>query len=513
MYVVMVKVIKKCAIYTRKSTDEGLDQDFNTLDAQREACEAYIKSQMAEGWRASPKKYNDGGYSGGTMERPALQGLIEDIKTGQIDIIVVYKIDRLTRSLMDFSKLVDVFDEHSVTFVSVTQSFNTTTSMGRLTLNVLLSFAQFEREVTAERIRDKFKASKQKGMWMGGFVPIGYRVEDRHLLINDDHKEFVQNLFNKYLEIKSVSRLKEYLDQCDIVSPIRYSKKGKQHGGSPISRGALHAILCNPIYIGKIKHKSDIYDGLHQGIIEQEIWGRVQKTLINQSPTKRGIKKLSSSGLLKGKLFDKNGSSYTPVYTTKKGKQYHYYACHNSDRLNSKLPASEIEKTVQNKFLKALKNLDVVSSIFDLPLIDYIKDFTEIANTINKNHTQNLAKECVDRVMLHDERIDIYINRQALINFCQGASNITLPMTEKEPYILTNTFKTQRTTKGAIIISNSDNPLDLPPNTIKQWVQGIVWRDEHFDGKSMKQIAQERNVSSAYIAKCINLSLEIRHEI
>ena len=244
------KGILRCAIYTRVSTDQGLEQDFNSLDAQREASEAYIKSQAHEGWRLIRDQYNDGGYSGGSMDRPALQKLLADVEARRIDVIVVYKVDRLTRSLADFAKLVELFDKHEVSFVSVTQSFNTTTSMGRLTLNVLLSFAQFEREVTGERIRDKIAASKKKGMWMGGVVPLGYRVEDRALHIVEDHAEIVRSLFRRYLEAGSVVRLKQQLDHEGFRLPVRIDGAGRSTGGGPVSRGHIYKILSNPIYVG-----------------------------------------------------------------------------------------------------------------------------------------------------------------------------------------------------------------------------------------------------------------------
>ena len=246
----------RSAIYTRVSTDQGLEQDFNSLDAQREACEAYIKSQAHEGWRLVRDRYDDGGFSGGSMDRPALQKLLIDVQARRIDVIVVYKVDRLTRSLADFAKLVETFDAHGVSFVSVTQSFNTTTSMGRLTLNVLLSFAQFEREVTGERIRDKIAASKKKGMWMGGVVPLGYRVEDRALHIVEDHAEIVRSLFRRYLEAGSVVRLKQQLDAEGFRIPIRIDGGGRSTGGGLFSRGHIYKILSNPIYVGRIAQKA-----------------------------------------------------------------------------------------------------------------------------------------------------------------------------------------------------------------------------------------------------------------
>ena len=256
---------RRCAIYTRKSSEEGLEQDFNSLQAQREACEAFIKSQTGEGWRLVKTAYDDGGLSGGTMERPALQRLLADIRPGLIDVVVVYKVDRLTRSLADFAKMVEVFDAHGVSFVAVTQQFNTTTSMGRLTLNVLLSFAQFEREVTGERIRDKIAASKRKGMWMGGCVPLGYDVCDRRIVIDEREAETVRYIFRRYQELGCVRLLKEDLDRRGVLSKRRTSKTGIESGGHSFSRGALYALLSNPIYVGEIRHKNLRHPGSASG--------------------------------------------------------------------------------------------------------------------------------------------------------------------------------------------------------------------------------------------------------
>ena len=266
----------RCAIYTRVSTDQGLEQDFNSLDAQREASEAYIKSQAHEGWTLLRARYDDGGFSGGSMDRPAWQKLLADVEAERIDVIAVYKVDRLTRSLADFAKLVELFDAHNASFVSVTQSFNTTTSMGRLTLNVLLSFAQFEREVTGERIRDKIAASKKKGMWMGGVVPLGYRVEDRALHIVEDHAELVRDLFRRYLEAGSVVRLKQIIDAENLRLPVRVDGADRSTGGGLLSRGHINKILSNPIYVGRIAHKGQVHEGQHPPIVERDLSDRAQ---------------------------------------------------------------------------------------------------------------------------------------------------------------------------------------------------------------------------------------------
>jgi DNA invertase Pin-like site-specific DNA recombinase len=269
------KATVRCAIYTRKSSEEGLEQDFNSLDAQREACEAYVASQRSEGWIALPKMYDDGGFSGGTMERPALRELLADIEAGLVDTVVVYKVDRLTRSLSDFAKIVDVFDAASASFVSVTQSFNTTTSMGRLTLNMLLSFAQFEREVTGERIRDKIAASKAKGMWMGGRPPLGYEVCDRKLEIVEEEAETVRHIFRRYAELGSVFDLRDDLVATGITAKRHVSVSGNTTGGGLLDRGALYHLLQNHLYRGEISHKRQIYPGQHEAIVDEEFWNAV----------------------------------------------------------------------------------------------------------------------------------------------------------------------------------------------------------------------------------------------
>ena len=312
----------RCAIYTRKSSEEGLEQAFNSLDAQREACEAYILSQKQEGWVALPPMYDDGGVSGGTMERSALKRLLGDVAAGKIDTVVVYKVDRLTRSLGDFAKIVEVFDRHRVSFVSITQSFNTTTSMGRLTLNMLLSFAQFEREVTGERIRDKIAASKQKGMWMGGLPPLGYDVSERKLIVNDYEAETVRHIYTRYVELRSVRALKGELDAAGIVSKRRVDRFGRATGGKPLARGALYLMLQNRIYRGEIVHKSTSHPGEHQPIIDEDLWGKVQSLLAaNRIERKTGAHAAAPS-LLAGLIYDDAGERMTPTHANKKGTRY-----------------------------------------------------------------------------------------------------------------------------------------------------------------------------------------------
>ncbi|MGO4386805.1 recombinase family protein [Microvirga sp. 2YAF29] len=314
----------RCAIYTRKSSEEGLEQDFNSLDAQREACEAFTTSQKHEGWQIVPARYDDGGYSGGSMERPGLSKLLADIASGQIDVVVVYKVDRLTRSLTDFAKIVEVFDKSGASFVSVTQAFNTTTSMGRLTLNVLLSFAQFEREVTGERIRDKIAASKRKGLWMGGFVPIGYEAAGRTLVINEAEAETIRIIYNLYLDLRSVDALKAELDRRGLRTKLRTGTIGSS-GGQAFARGHLYGILNNPLYAGRIRHKRQVYEGQHPAIIAPPLWDQVQGVLVANLQGQRLRARAKSPNLLSELLFDQNGEALLSTHAVKQGVRYRYY--------------------------------------------------------------------------------------------------------------------------------------------------------------------------------------------
>jgi site-specific DNA recombinase len=352
----------RCAIYTRVSTDARLEQEFNSLDAQREASEAYIKSQTHEGWSLIRACYDDGGFSGGSMGRPALQKLLSEVQAKRIDVIVVYKVDRLTRSLADFAKLVEMFDAHGVSFVSVTQSFNTTTSMGRLTLNVLLSFAQFEREVTGERIRDKIAASKKKGIWMGGVVPLGYRVEARALHIVEDHAELVRGLFKRYLEVGSVARLREILDAEGVRLPIRIDGKGRSTGGGLFSRGHIYKIFSNPIYIGQIAHKGVVHEGQHPAIVDCELWDKVQQSLGDHLATKTERRdRQSTNALLLGKLFDDRGNLMTPSWSKRGSKRWSYYvsqAILRGDKANAGSVARVSAPEIESRVIEAIGSFD-----------------------------------------------------------------------------------------------------------------------------------------------------------
>jgi site-specific DNA recombinase len=338
----------RCAIYTRKSSEEGLEQDFNSLDAQREACAAYVLSQASEGWQLQPTCYDDGGLSGGTLERPALQRLLADIAAGTIDIVVVYKVDRLTRSLLDFAKLVEVFDRAGASFVSITQSFNTTTSMGRLTLNMLLSFAQFEREVTAERIRDKIAASKAKGMWMGGTPPLGYRPDGRTLAIVEEHAALVRFIHQRYLELGRVRALAEELARSGVNVPVRQRRSGEPLGGGAFTRGQLYTILRNPIYVGRIVHRDREYAGQHPAIVTPDTWERVQKMLAGHVRGSRTARE-TGGAVLAGMIEGPAGEPLISAHACKGKVRYRYYVSrdrHHEGAGGIRVPAREIEGLV-----------------------------------------------------------------------------------------------------------------------------------------------------------------------
>jgi DNA invertase Pin-like site-specific DNA recombinase len=382
--------MKRCAIYTRKSTDEGLDQSFNSLDAQREACQAFILSQRHEGWMLVKKAYDDGGFSGGSMERPALKQLLVDIRSGLVDIVVVYKIDRLTRSLADFAKMVEVFDARAVSFVSVTQQFNTTTSMGRLTLNVLLSFAQFEREVTAERIRDKIAASKKKGMWMGGLPPLGYDIRDKKLVVNPQEAQQVRRLFEAYLDLGSTKALTRWARENGIITKVRRSADGRiSAGGRPFSSGNLHALLKYRTYIGEVAHKGSNYPGDHDAILTRNLWDRVQARLA-ASPKRRGARPGSPPSLpLTGLIFDETGDRLTPVHATKSGCRYYYYV---SSRLNQtdtrdpsawRLPAPRLERVVAEAMLGFFDDHRKIQDILEEHAAPTMKQAHVLAQSLN----------------------------------------------------------------------------------------------------------------------------------
>jgi DNA invertase Pin-like site-specific DNA recombinase len=361
----------RCAVYTRKSTDEGLDQEYNSIDAQRDAGHAYIASQRAEGWIPVADDYDDPAFSGGNMDRPALKRLLADIEAGRIDIVVVYKIDRLTRSLTDFSRMIDVFERHGVSFVSVTQQFNTTTSMGRLMLNVLLSFAQFEREVTGERIRDKIAAAKRKGMWMGGVPPLGYDVENRQLVINEAEAAVVRRIFEEMLTIGSPTQIAARLTAEGITTKAWTTQEGKTRAGTRIDKKYLHKLLRNRIYLGELPHKGSWYPGAHPAIIDPGLWGKVHEVLAKDGHTRSVETKIRSrtDALLRGLLYAPSGERMYPTYSRKNGRKYRYYVSKSESRFGApgkryeRLPAPEIEAAVVAQIRTVLTSPESIAAV------------------------------------------------------------------------------------------------------------------------------------------------------
>ena len=447
----------RCAIYTRVSTDQGLDQDFNSLDAQYEASQAYIRSQAQAGWTLLRGKYDDGGFSGGDTGRPALQRLLEEVRAGRVDVIVVYKVDRLTRSLADFAKLVELFDKHNVSFVSVTQQFNTTTSMGRLTLNVLLSFAQFEREVTSERIRDKIAASKRKGLWVGGMVPIGYDTKDRKISVNEPEADLVRTIFRRYLKLSSINLLVADLRKSGLVTKARTLKTGRTVGGIPFGRGMLAHILRNRFYIGEIAFKGEVLAGEQPAIVDRILFDAVQAKLTEQL-NNHTIRRMKSDALLIGRIFDDRGNRMTPSHARKRGIKYRYYLSSvllegRPDHSGSirRVPAVEIEALV----------------------IRSVQEHLKLAEPTDEK----------DLVITHIERVEVQPD-QLVIQLSQ-AETTNQPKKKSDNLILVPWHKTASTRRREILLSGPTPPKDLRPirsetraTLVASIARGRRWLDE-----------------------------------
>jgi site-specific DNA recombinase len=420
----------RCAVYTRKSTEEGLDMEFNSLDAQREACEAYIASQKAEGWVLVPDRYDDGGFSGGTLERPALKRLMADIEAHRVDVVVVYKIDRLSRSLMDFTRLVEVFDRNAVTFVSVTQSFNTTTSMGRLTLNILLSFAQFERELTGERIRDKFAASRKKGMWMGGWAPLGYDIRDRKLVINAPEAAHVRFIFERFARLRSVTKL----------IPILAAEGIKAKSGKPVEKGYVYRIISNPVYIGEARHKGTTYAGEHKAIIDRALWQRVQAILHENPCKRRAHSRARTPALLKGLIFGPSGAAMTPSHTRRNGKLYRYYI--DMDVLKrgaapgpvSRLAAGDVERVVIDQLRAILRAPEIVvrtwrtarrqiDDVTEAEVRDALEQLDPIWDELFPAEQDRIVQLLVERVDIQEDGVEIRFRVDGLASLVEDFKN------------------------------------------------------------------------------------------
>ena len=440
----MVEKAMRCAVYTRKSTEDGLLQEFNSLDAQYEACAAYALSQRHEGWTVVPERYDDGGFSGGNMQRPGLVRLLADVAAGKVDIILVYKIDRLTRSLADFAKIVDVLDKAEASFVSITQSFNTTTSMGRLTLNMLLSFAQFEREVTGERIRDKIAASKRKGIWMGGPVPLGYEVDNRKLVINEKEAQLVRQIYQRYLELNSVVELADELNRQGHRTKVQQRTSGPHKGGCIFRRGTLYHLLSNRIYLGQMVHKGDYFAGEHPPIIPAELWDAVQDKLrVNASGTSRRLKSQQPS-LLVGLVFDGEGRAMTPSHATKPGKRYRYYVT-RSDQLDDvpawRVSAHDLERLVCDRLSDQLADQEFLWDLAEGSSAESIQQMLAQADlaaaTLRSGSAtakHGLIAPMITRIDLVEEAIDLTVDR---IGLASAIGLVLDPDVEEKSMVLT----------------------------------------------------------------------------
>ena len=430
----------RCAIYTRKSTEDGLEQEFNSLDAQREACAAYILSQRHEGWTLVPELYDDGGFSGGTMERPGLKQLLAEVEAGKVDVIVVYKVDRLTRALSDFAKIVDVLDANGASFVSVTQAFNTTTSMGRLTMNVLLSFAQFEREVTGERIRDKIAASKKKGIWMGGTVPLGYDVRDRRLIVNPAEAEMVRHIFGRYLELGSVRAVVTLLDMEGWRTKIQIRASGPHRGGVAFGRGGVLHLLKNRIYLGEIVHRGVSYPGEHEPIVPKGLWDAVQAKLATRDHAgDRAMRSLSPS-LLVGLLHDGLGRRMSPSHANKQGKRYRYYITHEQQRIDRNLPtwrvpAHELEQMVLNNLRGFLCDGTAIHNAIGIDDGAEIDAALKVARTAAASLGEGIAasqravlQDIIERIDLHDDHVDMTLRLTPLAHGAESSHHLSFPV-------------------------------------------------------------------------------------
>jgi site-specific DNA recombinase len=520
----------RCAIYTRKSSEEGLEQAFNSLDAQREACEAFILSQKHEGWTVLPTTYDDGGFSGGTIDRPALKRLLGDIGAGKVDVVMVYKIDRLTRSLFDFAKIVEAFDARGVSFVSITQQFNTTTSMGRLTLNVLLSFAQFEREVAGERIRDKIAASKKKGMWMGGLPSLGYDVQNRKLVVNDEEALTVLHIFRRYVQIRSVRALQAELDGAGIRSKRRMLADRTEYGGQKLSRGALYLMLQNRIYRGEITHKGNAYPGEHPAIVEKALWDEVQAVLAVNRVDRATGSAAKHPSLLVGLAFDENGERLTPSHAIKKGTRYRYYVSTSlitgaaKDRSKGRrIPAATLESLVITRLQTLLADRGAIfdaiqneypGAVEQNRLIRRGRQIAEELGTLAPDQTRAILMTLLSRVDIRPDRIEINIRRCYLIELLDAQS--INPTTQgrkpgkKSEDVLTLTVRARLQRVGRemrMLVENTDDQATADPGLLR-----IVARAHEIQERLMQNtdltvhvIASQERVSANYVYRLLRL--------
>jgi site-specific DNA recombinase len=516
----------RCAVYTRKSSEEGLEQEFNSLQAQREACEAFINSQRQEGWGCLRAAYDDGGFSGATMDRPALQRLLADLTAGRVDNVVVYKIDRLTRSLADFAKIVEILDARGASFVSVTQQFNTTTSMGRLTLNVLLSFAQFEREVIGERIRDKIAASKQKGMWMGGVPPLGYQAQDRKLIIVDSEAEIVRSIFRRYAELGSVRLLQDELEARSIRSKLRTSASGRISGGKPFARGALYLMLQNRIYRGEIVHKEQSYGSEHTPIIDQPLWDAVQTQLAANAAQGNEGGKTRQPSLLAGMLFDGDGNRMTPSHAVKKGTLYRYYVSRSlmrKDRTESsaglRIPAAEIEQLVSSRVHRWLLDPGSIYKSASARLLgsSMQQQLTARAADIGKRwpelpvaRKRAVLTALIERIEVRLDQIDIRL-RPPRLNALLDAAAPSQGATDEETEILSVPVRLRRAGREIKMVIDGTDPFAAAKPDAR--LIRLLLRARRFNATLAESesvpfaaLAQREGVSRSYFTRLVRLS-------
>jgi site-specific DNA recombinase len=523
------KPVMRCAIYTRKSSEEGLEQSFNSLDAQRESCEAFISSQRHEGWRVVATRYDDGGFSGGTMERPALKRLLDDVAANKINVIVVYKVDRLTRNLADFAKIVEALDAKEVSFVSVTQQFNTTTSMGRLTLNILLSFAQFEREVTGERIRDKIAASKKKGMWMGGLVPLGYDLDGRKLVPNPKEAELVSKIFSLYLELGCVRKLAERLDREKIRTKVWITRTGARLGGVAFARGALYHVLRNRLYLGETRHRDLWYPGEHASIVPRALWDRVQAQLNSNLRRRRNQVRGWASSLLTGLVEDEHGTRYTPSFTVKRGRRYRYYVSQLAIKNTvsegnglTRVPAQELENRVLEKLRAFLQSdaevFDGLSLLGERPavasrLVTAAKQLAMRLVSMSSQDLRDLLASFIWRITIHENKIEIKIGSRELRQQLESGGKIkSASVPVQNPVapsdLISLTVEAKRKRCGGevhLVVPPSSSVSREHPKLplIKALARAQGWYEKVVQGKAfdMRSLSRDAGLTERYVGK------------
>jgi DNA invertase Pin-like site-specific DNA recombinase len=501
-----------CGIYTRKSTDEGLDQAFNSLDAQQAACSAYIRSQAGEGWIEIKTRYDDGAQSGGTLDRPALQRLLADVAAGRTKVVVVYKVDRLTRSLADFAKIIEVLEANEASFVSITQQFSTTTSMGRLTLNVLLSFAQFEREVTAERIRDKIAASKKKGMWMGGVVPLGYDVRDRKLVVNEAEASTVRTIFELYREYGSTLRVEEAADKLGLRTKARIRADGGRQGGAPFTRGHVNKLLVNYLYVGEVHYKGISYPGEHQGIIDRDLWDAVQARLARNAVVRRTRSNANVPSLLTGLVETGDGARLTPSHCVKQGQRYRYYVTKKQGCGGWRLPAPALEKVIVDRIYRFLTDQahlsaelasDTAPSVLE-PLFERSAALAHELQRLAPASQREILLHILQHVVITQGSITIVLKAQAL------GARLGLPSIDRneEIQISFSIAIRRRGVETRLIIENSTEPEKPDEKLVNLVVRAHRWFDDLCtrSAKSVHELGKKYKANPADISRILPLA-------